>query len=258
MYASPSYGEGEDLDLSRLEAAHLPIRVYEAGDIIYRQGERSDHVFSVISGWVDLHQELADGRRQISQFLFSGAVFGLKPRGVSFSHGATAITTARICAIPIVRVDDLRQHSPAFNEHFIWTLERGEPNSGGNGGLDHHRPGRFARAGRTDLRGAWPRSFQIRPRFPAGAPSRLFRSPSGSSPTCTPVSRPSTSTGSFDDCASSVWSIFMMASWSSKIRQGLPRCRLFTLALRLSGPTAWRGSSHSPARSPSRTGVASN
>ena len=119
-----AYGKGEDLDLSRLEAAHLPIRVYEAGDIIYRQGERSDHLFNVISGWVDLHQEMADGRRQISQFLFSGAVFGLKPRGVSFSHGATAITTARICAIPIARVDDLRQHSPAFNEHFIWMLER--------------------------------------------------------------------------------------------------------------------------------------
>ena len=92
--------------------------------MIYRQGERSDRLFNVISGWVDLHQEMADGRRLIIQFLFSGAVFGLTPRGDSFSHGATAITTARICAIPIARLDDLRQHSPAFNEHFIWTLER--------------------------------------------------------------------------------------------------------------------------------------
>ena len=119
-----AYGEREDLDLSRLEAAHLPIRVYEARDIIYHQGEQSDQLFNVISGWVDLHQELADGRRHVSQFLSSGAVFGLKPRGASFSHGATAITTARICAIPMARVDGLRQHSPAFNEHFIWTLER--------------------------------------------------------------------------------------------------------------------------------------
>jgi CRP/FNR family transcriptional regulator len=119
-----AYGEGEDLDLSRLEAAHLPVRIYEAGDIIYRQGEISDHIFNVISGWIDLHQDMADGRRQISQFLFSGAVFGLKPKGVSFSHGATAITTASICAVPTARVDDLRRHSPAFNEHFIWMLER--------------------------------------------------------------------------------------------------------------------------------------
>ena len=119
-----AYGAAEGLDLSRLEAAHLPIRVYEAGDIIFRQGERSDHIFNVISGWVNLHQEMADGRRQISQFLFSGAVFGLKPRGMTFSHGATAITTARICAIPTTRVDELRQKSPAFNEHFIWMLER--------------------------------------------------------------------------------------------------------------------------------------
>jgi CRP/FNR family transcriptional regulator len=119
-----AFGDGEDADLSRLEAAHLPVRVYEPGDIIYRQGEMSDNVFNVISGWVDLHQDMADGRRQISQFLFSGAVFGLKPRGVSCSHGATAITTASICAIPIARLDDLRHFSPAFNEHFIWMLER--------------------------------------------------------------------------------------------------------------------------------------
>jgi CRP/FNR family transcriptional regulator len=119
-----AYGDGEDVDLSRLEAAHLPVRVYESGDIIYRQGEMSDNVFNVISGWVDLHQDMADGRRQISQFLFSGAVFGLKPKGVPCSHGATAITTASICAIPISRMDDLRHFSPAFNEHFIWMLER--------------------------------------------------------------------------------------------------------------------------------------
>jgi CRP/FNR family transcriptional regulator, anaerobic regulatory protein len=119
-----AYGEGEGLDLSHLEAAHLPVRIYEAGDIIYRQGELSDYIFNVISGWVDLHQDMADGRRQISQFLFSGSVFGLKPKGVMFAHGATAITAASICAIPTARVDDLRQHSPAFNEHFIWMLER--------------------------------------------------------------------------------------------------------------------------------------
>jgi CRP-like cAMP-binding protein len=119
-----AYGENEGLDLSRLEAAHLPVRVYEPGDIIYRQGEPSDNVFNVISGWVDLHQDMPDGRRQISQFLFAGAVFGLKPKGVPCSHGASAITTARICTIPTARVDELRLQSPAFNEHFIWMLER--------------------------------------------------------------------------------------------------------------------------------------
>jgi CRP-like cAMP-binding protein len=118
------YGKGEDVDLSKLEAAHLPVRVYDPGDIIYRQGETLDHVFNVISGWVNLHQDMPDGRRQISQFLFSGAAFGLKPRGVSFSHGATAITAASICAIPTARLHDLRQYSPAFNEHYIWVLQR--------------------------------------------------------------------------------------------------------------------------------------
>jgi CRP-like cAMP-binding protein len=119
-----AYGMGEGVDLSRLEAAHLPVRIYQPGDIIYRQGESSDFVFNVISGWVSLHQDMADGRRQISQFLFSGSVFGLKPRDVNHVQGATAITTASICAIPTARLDELRRLSPALNEYFIWMLER--------------------------------------------------------------------------------------------------------------------------------------
>ncbi len=249
-----AYGEGEELDLSRLEAAHLPIRVYEAGDIIYRQGERSDHVFSVVSGWVDLHQELADGRRQIIQFLFSGAVFGLKPKGVSFSHGATAITTARICAIPIARVDDLRQHSPAFNEHFIWTLER----------ENHLAVEALTIIGQGDslervARILWGLASKLSnsAAVPAGAPlkipltQRLIADATGL--TAVHVNRVlrrlrEQHVVDFHDGVMVVEDPGRLAALSA----------IYSGSAALSGPTAWRGSSHSPARSPSRTGVGSN
>jgi CRP/FNR family transcriptional regulator, anaerobic regulatory protein len=119
-----SFADGSGLDLADLEDAHYPVRVLDANDTIYSQGESSDTLFNVVSGWVELHQDMPDGRRHISQFLLPGALFGIKPMHSRFSHGATTITPASICAIPTSRVSDLRRLYPSFNERFIWLLER--------------------------------------------------------------------------------------------------------------------------------------
>ena len=117
------FGDAE-LDATGLEAAHLPVRVFNPGDCIYSQGEGSDLVFNLVSGWIGLHQDMSDGRRQISQFLLPGALFGVKPKGARRSHGATAITAASVCAIPTQRLDELRRDHPGLNEQFIWMLQR--------------------------------------------------------------------------------------------------------------------------------------
>ena len=118
------FSDDAEMKASGLESAHLPVRVFSPGDDIYYQGEMTDLVYNVVSGWVFLHQDMGDGRRHVSQFLLAGALFGVKPRGLPMSHGATAITAASICAIPTTRLDGLRRSSPAFNEHFIWMLQR--------------------------------------------------------------------------------------------------------------------------------------
>lgn len=118
------FANGGGLDLADLEDAHYPVRVFDSNDAIYSQGEVSDNIFNVVSGWVGLHQDMPDGRRHISQFLLPGALFGVKPMHSRLTHGATTITTASICAIPTSRVDDLRRLYPSFNERFIWLLER--------------------------------------------------------------------------------------------------------------------------------------
>jgi len=118
-----AFADGEGLPLADLEAAHLPVRVFDAGDSIYAQGDATDYVYSVVSGWVHLHQAMPDGRCHISQFLLPGALFGVKPLGARHSQGASTITTASICAIPTVRVIELRRLHPALNERFIAMLE---------------------------------------------------------------------------------------------------------------------------------------
>ena len=108
---------------SALEASHSPTRVYDAGDLVYVQGDANDYVFNLISGWVALHQDLPDGRRQIIQILQRGALFGLDQAGQSIGHGATAITNAAICPIRRSKLDVLRRENPALNERFIWLLQ---------------------------------------------------------------------------------------------------------------------------------------
>jgi CRP/FNR family transcriptional regulator, anaerobic regulatory protein len=118
-----AFADGSGLELSDLEAAHLPVRVFDGGDIIYSQGDSSDCLYCMVSGWASLHQDMPDGRRHISRFLLPGALFGVTPKGARHSHGATTITTASICAIPRARMDALRELYPTLNERFIEMLE---------------------------------------------------------------------------------------------------------------------------------------
>ncbi len=116
--------DGQDLSGSAaLESSHSAVRIYDAGEMVYVQGDPSDHVFNLISGWVALHRDLADGRRQIIRFLLPDALFGVEPAGRDLGHGATAITNASVCPIGRAKLDDLRRQTRSFNERFVTLLE---------------------------------------------------------------------------------------------------------------------------------------
>jgi CRP-like cAMP-binding protein len=99
------------------------VRVLEVGDPVYRQGEPAEHLYSVMSGWVALHQDLPGGRSQISGFLLTNGVFGHEPDGFSRGHSATALTSASVCVISNTALDRLRRDEPALNERFIRMLQ---------------------------------------------------------------------------------------------------------------------------------------
>ena len=118
----------DDLDVdgsAALDSSHTSIRVYTAGEVILHQGDHAAHVFTLISGWVALHRDRADGCRAIIQFLQANALFGTAPAGEPLSYGATAVTSASVCPIATAKLDDLRHQIPSLNERFIWLLEQG-------------------------------------------------------------------------------------------------------------------------------------
>lgn len=116
---------GEDgRSLAALDAAHAPLRVLQAGETIYHQGDRSDRLFNLISGWVALQQDAPDGQRHILQFVLPGGSFGLEPEGSVLGHSAMTLTTTTLCTVRRARHDQLRLEHPDFNERFLWLMQR--------------------------------------------------------------------------------------------------------------------------------------
>jgi CRP-like cAMP-binding protein len=116
-------GDGEAF--RELREARRAVRVLDAGLPVYRQGEPTGDLFNLVSGWVMQYQDLEDGRRQILRFLVPGALFGYEPSGVKgMCHGAETLTNASLCVVPAVRMAELRHRHDAFNERFMWMLER--------------------------------------------------------------------------------------------------------------------------------------
>jgi CRP/FNR family transcriptional regulator len=116
-------GDGEAF--RELKESRRAVRVLDAGLPIYRQGDPAGDLFNLVSGWVVQYQDLEDGRRQVLRFLVPGALFGYEPSGVKgMCHGAEALTNASLCVIPAVRMTELRHRHDAFNERFLWMVER--------------------------------------------------------------------------------------------------------------------------------------
>jgi CRP-like cAMP-binding protein len=114
----------DDLGCSALEAAHARTRVFDSGDVIYAQGDPPAYVFNLVSGWVALHRDMADGRRQILRFLLPGALFGIAAGELPLRHGATSVTNASVCPIPSRNFAELRAQAPSLNERYIRLLQQ--------------------------------------------------------------------------------------------------------------------------------------
>lgn len=70
---------------------------YETDDIVFLEGDRADHVCSIVEGVVRIVRFLPDGRRQVSGFLFAGDFLGVCfNRSEFYGYSAEAVTDARV------------------------------------------------------------------------------------------------------------------------------------------------------------------
>ena len=105
-------GSIDEADLGRLDALADHIAV-EAGAPLIREGDPARHVFNITSGSVRVYKLLADGRRQITGFLFAGDFLGLAT-GETYVFSAEAIEPATACRFVKADYRALIRETPAL------------------------------------------------------------------------------------------------------------------------------------------------
>ncbi len=87
-------------------------------ETIFREGDAADHCFNVTSGAAKLYKLLADGRRQITGFLFEGDFLGLAFKEIH-SFTAEAVTACTICRFSHKKLEALLNQYPKLEKRLL-------------------------------------------------------------------------------------------------------------------------------------------
>jgi CRP-like cAMP-binding protein len=98
---------------------------FSPGEIIYRQGEPSDVIFSVRRGVIKLSVTSADGQLRIVRLIGPGAVIGIEALVEQvFQHEAQTLTAVDVCAIPLRTMHQLAKEQPALCKRLMQQLQQ--------------------------------------------------------------------------------------------------------------------------------------
>lgn len=95
--------------------AHLPVKQDEA---VIEQGAEVDNLYVVVSGAFRLVRVLADGRRQITGFVFPSDFLGLVANEPS-AYSAEALEPSLVCRFSHAFLSDLSQKHPGVKDRLI-------------------------------------------------------------------------------------------------------------------------------------------
>lgn len=90
-------------------------------ELVYLEEDPADYIFLVRTGTVKICKFLADGRRQITGFLFPGDIFGLHVNG-AYTSSVAAVTDTVVEALARRRLDAAFDSDPALLRRILSTL----------------------------------------------------------------------------------------------------------------------------------------
>lgn len=88
------------------------------GETLFFEGDRSDSLYILTEGCVRLSKMLADGRRQITGFLFPSDFLGLALRE-RYAYSAEAVDPVALCRYPKNRLESLLDQFPAMERRLL-------------------------------------------------------------------------------------------------------------------------------------------
>ena len=93
----------------------------DAGASFLREGTRSEHLYTVLSGWAFRYKMLDDGRRQILNYALPADMVGLQGAVMrEMEHSVEALTPLVLCVFPRGKLWDLYGHFPSLAFDITW------------------------------------------------------------------------------------------------------------------------------------------
>lgn len=110
-------GALEEHELADIAAITSGVEL-DHGDPLFDEGEPAKYVFSVTSGAVKVYKLLADGRRQMTGFLFPGDFLGLADEE-TYAYSAEAVTRSTLCRFPRRQLQVLLERYPRMERRLL-------------------------------------------------------------------------------------------------------------------------------------------
>ena len=85
---------------------------------IFDEAEPAENVYNVTAGAVKIYKLLADGRRQITGFLFPGDFLGLT-HNERYAYSAEALAPTKLCRFPRRKLEVLLEEMPSLEHRLL-------------------------------------------------------------------------------------------------------------------------------------------
>jgi CRP/FNR family nitrogen fixation transcriptional regulator len=120
-----SHGEAVTFSTEDLKLLHtIGSRMhFSRGETIFSEGDPADYAYQIVSGAVRLCKHMADGRRQIAQFLFPGHFFSFMDL-TEHSFTAEAVNDAVLICYPLRQIERLEDERASLRKNFSAMLSR--------------------------------------------------------------------------------------------------------------------------------------
>ncbi len=108
-----------------LESVHWSMKTVAAGRSVFDQGDDRETVYVLSSGWAFRYQMLADGKRQILDFVFGGSLLGFGSCG-AHCYGLETVTECKFAALPYLQFRRLLSLSPTLALNVVERISESE------------------------------------------------------------------------------------------------------------------------------------
>ncbi|MAZ83241.1 MAG: Crp/Fnr family transcriptional regulator [Hoeflea sp.] len=116
-----------DKELSFISDFKTGELVADPGASILVEGAHSAHLYTVLSGWAFRYKTLADGRRQILNFVMPGDLVGLQGTLMDeMQHSIEALTPVRLCVFERGKISKVYTQHPTLAFDITWMAAREE------------------------------------------------------------------------------------------------------------------------------------